>query len=76
MTAGTWSLIWTPCTIPRMSDHPPTGSATAPGMQNERERGRQEQLLDQELDESFPASDPTSAGSVLPVVVDAAPRKP
>jgi hypothetical protein len=59
-----------------MSDHPPTGSAAAHGMQTERERGRQEQLLDQELEESFPASDPTSATSVLPMVVSAAPRTP
>ncbi len=59
-----------------MPEHPPATTAAARGAQHERERGRQEQLLDQELDESFPASDPTSAASVLPMRVDAAPPHP
>jgi hypothetical protein len=35
-----------------------------------------EQLLDEELEGTFPASDPTSAASVLPMVVKARPSAP
>jgi hypothetical protein len=48
-----------------MSDpHHPKRESPDPSRSDEEER---ESRLDEVLDESFPASDPTSAGSVLPV---------
>ena len=52
---------------------PPHDPAETPSTASDRMR---EQLLEEELEGTFPASDATSAASVLPMVVKSRPSAP
>lgn len=58
--------------FPTKDDHPDSPSAVSPGKGRKRS---EEELLDQGLDETFPASDPVSIGTEKPKKEPAAPKK-
>lgn len=51
--------------FPTKDDHPESPSATTPPAKQNKKRS-EEELLDEGLDETFPASDPVSIGTQKP----------
>ncbi|MDX3895429.1 hypothetical protein [Pusillimonas sp.] len=52
--------------FPTKDDHPDSPSATSPPQDKDKKKKTEEELLDEGLDETFPASDPVSIGTEKP----------
>ena len=52
--------------FPTKDDHPASPSTVTPPQDRDQKKKTEEELLDEGLDETFPASDPVSIGSEKP----------